>query len=301
VLDDRPSRREFLHTGGALVVVFSLAPRAVQAERASWPQMSISPDVVGSYIVIDASGKVTLYSGKVELGTGVLTALTQILAEELSVSLDSVATVQGDTALTPNQGPTYASLTVQDGGMQIRRAAATAREALLDLAARRLDVAKAELATRDGVVRPQSGDARISYAQLVDDQIFSIKLDPGAPLKNPRDYTIVGTAVRRLDIPAKVLGMFAYVQDFKLPGMLHARMIHPAAVGDRLRLGGRSLTRALDPSTVRFPRTWHGLLDSFKCLQGYLAKPFLGGAVSIEHSCLPVVLRSAEQSLLLRV
>ena len=94
---------------------------------------------------------VTLYSGKVDLGTGALTAITQIAAEELSVPFGRVTTIQGDTALTPNQGPTYASLSIQNGGVQIRRAAATAREALLDQAARKLGVAKAELVVRDGV------------------------------------------------------------------------------------------------------------------------------------------------------
>jgi CO/xanthine dehydrogenase Mo-binding subunit len=94
---------------------------------------------------------VTLYSGKVELGTGVLTAITQIAAEELSVPFARVTTIQGDTQLTPDQGPTYASLSIQNGGTQIRRAAATAREALLDQAAARLGVSKAELIARDGV------------------------------------------------------------------------------------------------------------------------------------------------------
>jgi nicotinate dehydrogenase subunit B len=234
MLDAQPSRRELLKIGGALVVTFALPPPGAHAQGASWPLRAVEPDEVGSYIVIGANGTVGLYSGKVELGTGSLTALTQMLAEELSVPLASVTTVQGDTALTPNQGPTYASLAVQDGGMQIRRAAATAREALLDLAARRLNVAKAELAVHDGVVRPRSGGTDISYAQLIGDQKFSIKVDPAAPLKDPRDYTIVGTSVPRLDIPAKVLGKFDYIHDFTLPGMLHARMVHPRAVGAKL-------------------------------------------------------------------
>jgi CO/xanthine dehydrogenase Mo-binding subunit len=234
MLDTRLSRRELLKTGGALVVTFTLAPLAVQAQGASWPLRGVEPDEVASYIVVGANGTVALYSGKVELGTGAFTALTQMLAEELSVPLESVTTVLGDTALTPNQGPTYASLTIQDGGMQIRRAAATVREALLDLAARRLNVAKAELAIHDGLVRPRSGGTEISYSQLVGDRRFSIKVDPAAPLKDPRDYTIVGTAVPRLDIPAKVLGKFDYIHDFTLPGMLHARMVHPTAAGARL-------------------------------------------------------------------
>src|SRR5215469_2086801 len=234
MLDHDTSRRQFLKTSGALIVTFTLAARGAQAQVPPWLQRSAAPDEVGSYIVIDANGMVTLYTGKVELGTGVITALTQILAEELSVPFASVTTVQGDTNLTPNQEPTWGSYTVQHGGMQIRRAAATAREKLLDLAAERLNAAKADLAIRDGVVSSRAGDAKISYAQLLDNQDFSIKIDPTAPLKNPKDYTIVGSSVPRLDIPPKIFGKFFYVQDLKLPGMLQARMLHPKAMGAKL-------------------------------------------------------------------
>ena len=127
--------------------------------------------------------------------------------------------IQGDTQLTPNQGPTYASLSIQDGGMQIRRAAATAREALLQRAADKLKVAKDALTARDGVVTSRSGGDKLA-----------MKIDPAAPLKDPKDYTIVGTSVPRLDIPGKIFGTFNFVQDHKLPGMLHARVVHPAGV-----------------------------------------------------------------------
>lgn len=163
-----------------------------------------------------------------------LTAIAQIAAEELSVLLDRVTIVQGDTALTPNQGPTYSSLTVQNGGMQIRRAAATAREALLDLAASRLGIAKDQLAVHAGTVSPRSGGPGLSYPQLLGDQSFTVKVDPAAPLKDPKDYSIVGTSVHRLDIPAKIMGAFSFVQDVRLPGMLHARTVHPVAVGATL-------------------------------------------------------------------
>ncbi len=177
---------------------------------------------------------VTLYSGKVELGTGALTAITQIAAEELSVPFARVTTIQGDTALTPNQGPTYASLSIQDGGMQIRRAAATARDALLDEAARKLGVAKAELVVRDGVVGVRDGSRSVSYVELVGNRQLTLKVNPTAPLKDPKDYTIVGKSVPRVDIPAKIFGTFDFVQDVKVPGMLHARVVHPAGVGSTL-------------------------------------------------------------------
>src|SRR5262245_51511254 len=208
MLDAQLSRRAFLKTGGALVVTFTFAPQAGRAQAARWPLKSVAADEVASYLAIDGNGMVTLYSGKVELGTGAFTALTQIAAEELSVPLDRVRTIQGDTALTPDQGPTYASLSIQVGGMQIRRAAATARETLFGLAAVRLKVAKDQLAVRAGVVSAKAGGEGLSYAQLVGNRTFTVKVDPAAPLKDPKDYTIVGTSVPRLDIPAKILGTF---------------------------------------------------------------------------------------------
>jgi CO/xanthine dehydrogenase Mo-binding subunit len=234
MLEAQLSRRAFLKTGGALVVTFTFAPQMARAQAAPWPVKSVVLDEVASYLAIDGNGMVTLYSGKVELGTGALTALTQIAAEELSVPLDRVTTVQGDTALTPDQGPTYASLSIQVGGMEIRRAAATARETLLELAARRLNVEKNQLVISAGVVGAKPGGEKLSYAQLIGDRTFTVKVDPSVPLRDPKDYTIVGTSVRRFDLPAKFFGTFTFVQDVKRPGMVHARVVHPAAVGAKL-------------------------------------------------------------------
>jgi nicotinate dehydrogenase subunit B len=228
------SRRALLAQGGALVVTFTVAPRPIHAEAARPADKTVAADEVAGFIAIDATGKVTIYSGKVELGTGAITAIAQIAAEELYVAFDRVTMIQGDTQLTPNQGPTYSSLSIQDGGMQIRRAAATAREALLQRAADNLKVAKDTLVVRDGVVTSQAGGKELSYAQLIGAQRLMMKFDPAAPLKDPKDYTIVGTSVPRLDIPPKILGTFNFVQDIKLPGMVHARVIHPAAIGATL-------------------------------------------------------------------
>ena len=232
MLDAPIARRALLQAGGALVVSFSFVPRVVDAQPGG--DKAVSADEVAGFIAVDAKGQVTLYSGKVELGTGAVTAITQIAAEELSVPFTRVRTIQGDTLLTPDQGPTYASLSIQNGGMQIRRAAATAREALLDQAAGRLGVAKAELVARDGAVAVRDGSRSVSYAELLGGRTFMLKLDPAAPLKDPKDYTIVGTAVPRLDIPDKIFGTFNFVHDVKLPSMLHARMVHPAGVKAKL-------------------------------------------------------------------
>ena len=228
-----------LRAGGTLAVGFALHLPGRGANDAAAKGgargRTVSPQDVDGFIVIDAQGRITLYSGKVELGTGVLTAMTQITAEELSVPFDRVTTVQGDTLLTPDQGPTYASLTVQQGGMQIRRAAATARAALIERAAQRLGVAKAALRVQDGRVIPVAGGGQgLSYAQLVAGRRLSLRVDPAVPLKDPRDYTVVGKPVPRLDVPDKIFGRFSFVHDVKVPGMLHARMVHPAAVGAQL-------------------------------------------------------------------
>jgi CO/xanthine dehydrogenase Mo-binding subunit len=226
------SRRDFLKTSGALVVTFPLAhPLAEAAGKAvAAPAKTVAADAVDGFVAIDAKGRVTVYSGKVDLGTGVSTALTQIAAEELYVPFERVSLVQGDTALTPDQGNTWGSLTIQAGGMQIRQACATAREALLGQAAQKLGVARGDLEVRDGVVSAKPGGRKVTWAQLVGGRNFEMKVDPKAPLKPPAQYTIVGKSINRLDIPAKVTGRFTYMHDFKRPGMLHARVVRPAAM-----------------------------------------------------------------------
>src|SRR5205823_12656800 len=141
-------RREFLQTSGALVVSYSVFPQLAHAALESVGPKSVAADRVDGFVAIDARGRVTIYSGKVDLGTGTDTALSQIAAEELGVPLSSVKLVTGDTLLTPDQGPTFGSLTIQNGGVQLRQACATAREALLDEAVSRLGTSRSTLAIK---------------------------------------------------------------------------------------------------------------------------------------------------------
>jgi len=231
----RASRRDVLKGGGALVVSFSLAAQLDQAlAQGAAPAKPLALTEVDSFLAIDAKGAVTLYSGKVDLGTGVSTALRQIVAEELDVPVARIELVQGDTALTPDQGTTWGSLSIQVGGVQIRNAAATARDALLDAAAKRLGVAKDQLAVADGVV--SGADKRVTYAELIGGQSFSLKLDPQKPAKakDPAAYKVVGKPLARVDIPDKITGRFTYMQDFRVPGMLHGRVVRPPAIGAKL-------------------------------------------------------------------
>jgi CO/xanthine dehydrogenase Mo-binding subunit len=233
---NRMTRRTFLQTGGAVVVAVVLGPgragrAAAQTVTDRFLGKTVAADAVDGFLAVHADGTVTLFSGKVDLGTGARAALRQMAAEELDVPLDRIAMVEGDTALTPDQGATAGSYGVARGGMQIRRAAATARRALLDRAAQRLGRPVSDLEVSDGVVRPKGGGLGVSYAELVGDQRMNLTVDPKAPLKDPGKFRVIGKPARRPDIPAKVTGRHVFVHDFSVPGMLHGRTIRPPAIG----------------------------------------------------------------------
>jgi CO/xanthine dehydrogenase Mo-binding subunit len=227
------SRRDAFLGSGALVVSFSLAGALDQA-AAQATAKPVALTEVDSFLAIDRNGKVTVYSGKVDLGTGVYTALLQIVADELDVPIDRIAMIQGDTLLTPDQGKTWGSITIQIGGMQLRQAAAAARNSLVDEAAKTLGMPAAQLAVADGVI--SGGGKKVTYAELIGSKSFSIKLDPKQPVKekDPKDYKVVGKPAARLDIPDKLTGKFIYMQDFRVPGMLHGRVVRPPAIGAKL-------------------------------------------------------------------
>ena len=149
--------------------------------------------------------------GKVDLGQGLQIAIPQIAAEELGIGLDKIRYVEGDTALTPDQGRTSGSNGIQRGGMQIRQAAATARKALIELAAKRLNMSPSDLIVADGMVSPAAGGTGATFADLLAGKQFDLKLDPEAPRKNPAYYTLVGKPLPRPDVPAKCTGSHVYV------------------------------------------------------------------------------------------
>ncbi len=246
------TRRAFLVRSGSIVIGFALlggksgralaqspGQRMSQAERASQAtgpgQTTADATQLDSWLSIDGNGDVTIFSGKVELGTGVRTALGQIAAEELELPFERIALIEGDTARTPDEGYTAGSQTIQVGGVNVRKAAATARQALINLAATQLDVPSDQLSLADGVISSIADPGRtVSYADLVGDQHFALPIDDNVVTKEPSLYTVVGQSVQRVDLPPKVTGGVAYVQDLRLPGMLHARVIHPSGVNARL-------------------------------------------------------------------
>lgn len=241
--EPRVSRRDLLKAGGVMVVAFSsfgsLEAIAAPATR------SLKPDALDSWIAISKNNIVTVYSGRIDMGTGIATGYAQIVADELYFPVERIRLVMGDTATTPNQGKTTASNGLNIGAQPIRVAAAQARAALVRLAGQKLGVPISEIETTDGAIHVKGSSQKgLSYGALIGDQTFDIALGvplkdtPWGPivagqvaLKSPRDYTVVGKSVPRIDVPAKVIGTHEFVHNVRVPGMLHGRVVRPPAFG----------------------------------------------------------------------
>lgn len=231
-------RRNFLKAGSGLIISFTLPTMAAiglaQPAPPTASPKDMRPGELDAWLRVGPDGRVTVYSGKVDLGTGARTALAQMVAEELDVEFGAVDMIMGDTLLTVDQGQTAGSQTISNGGGKLRQAAACARQALLGAAAQRLSVDAAQLSVSKGVVTAANGGSTITYGALVADRPLDVKLDPKVKLKDPASYTLVGKSIQRVDIPAKLTGQFTYMQDFRLPGMLHARVVRPPSFGAKL-------------------------------------------------------------------
>ena len=183
-----------------------------------------------TFIKITADGAVTAFNGHVDLGTGIRTALGQIVAEELDVSFARVVVVLGDTSRVPNQGATIASETIQITAVPLRKAAAQARHFLVARAAERLELRLEDLAIEDGLIRGKDNRS-VSYGELIAGETIRLELADDVPLKAVNAYTIVGQSVPRIDLPAKATGEPVYVHDVRVPGMLHGRVVRPPYAG----------------------------------------------------------------------
>jgi nicotinate dehydrogenase subunit B len=202
-----------------------------------------------TFIEITADGAVTAFNGHVDLGTGIRTALGQIVAEELDVSLARVAVVLGDTSRVPDQGATIASETIQVSAIPLRKAAAQARQFLLRRAAERLELPVQELSVEDGLVRGRDNRS-VSYGELIAGETLRLELSDDVPVKAVSSYSIVGQSLPRTDLPAKATGELVYVHDMRLPGMLHGRVVRPPYAGaDAGAFVGTSLI-AVDEASV---------------------------------------------------
>jgi CO/xanthine dehydrogenase Mo-binding subunit len=226
-------RRAFLKTGGALIVAFTVP--ALQAEEAKTPplpgSLKVEPYLDG-WIRIDASGLVRVMTGKAELGQGIKTALLQLAATELVLPPERITMVTADTMQTANEGYTSGSHSMQDSGTAIRHAAAQTRVILLQRAAEHFGVAADALQIADG--RISYGSASIAYGELVGDGLTHVQANPQSRFEGDGPTRMIGKSLPRIDLPGKVSGGMAYVQDLRLPGMVHARMVRPISPDARL-------------------------------------------------------------------
>jgi CO/xanthine dehydrogenase Mo-binding subunit len=235
------SRRGLLTAGGALVVAFTFARPAVTQEGGPGPK-PVAPGLPGSlkttpfldaWIRVDAEGRITVFTGKAELGQGIRTALIQVAAEELDVAPARLTLITADTGRTPNEGLTAGSHSMQDSGSAIRNAAANVRHLLAQAAAERWGVSPDAVATTgDGRLKASDGRT-LGYGALAAGLSLHVEARADAPLRHGAKRAI-GLDLPRIDIPAKVSGGQAYVQDLRLPGMLHARVVRGPSAGTRL-------------------------------------------------------------------
>jgi nicotinate dehydrogenase subunit B len=226
------NRREFSAGLGTLVLAFSLDPKLARAQE-RLPGSLQNNRKLDAWIRIGANGSATIFTGKVELGQGIVTALAQIAAEELELPLARIRMISGDTGQTPNEGQTAGSQSIENSGTALRMAAAEVRGMLIDLAAKRLAVAADQLNVSDGIVAASDG-RKVGYGELVAGLDLSREATAKTPPKPAASHKIVGKSIARFDIPAKVTGGAAYVQDLRLPGMLHGRVVRPPRYGSKL-------------------------------------------------------------------
>jgi nicotinate dehydrogenase subunit B len=239
------SRRAFLASSGALVVTLAAPVERAQAGlNGAATRPPLKGDQLSSYISIEPDGAVLAYYGKIDGGQGLGTSIAQMVAEEIDVPFERVRVVMGDSGLTLDMGGASAAIGVSHGGMVLRRTAAQARHLLVEMAANALGLPADALTVTDGVVHAVTDPAKkISYAELIGGRYFDSKIgwngktsnalavDVKVPLKTPDQFKVIGQSFRRRDLPGKVFGTLDMVNDLKVPGMLHARMIRPNVAG----------------------------------------------------------------------
>ncbi len=227
------SRRDFFQTAGALIVSFSAAGKLTGQTA------TVDPPVnrVDSWVAITADNQVKGYAGKCEFGQGFKTVQYQLFAEELGVAIESVQLTICDTAQCPDQGVSSGSQghPTQFGPSALRQALATAREALLGMAAQRLGAASGDLAVENGEVFVKADPSkRVAYGALIGGKRFDLTINPNAVPKHPSEYTVLGTSVARYDIPEKATGQYEFIQNVRVPGMLHGKVVRPPAIGAKV-------------------------------------------------------------------
>jgi nicotinate dehydrogenase subunit B len=229
------SRRDFGRAAAGLVFFFAMKPSALNAQpdNAQIPVDLQANKRLDAWLRIDPDGAVEVFTGKVELGQGNTTALAQIAADELDVAFERIRMLPADTAHSPNEAYTAGSASIEASGSALRYAAADARASLLETAAAKLDVPVDRLTVDDGTIRGPA-DRRVSYWELASEAILARDVRSHVSVKANSAFRVVGKSVPRIEIPAKVTGGEAFIQDMRLPGMLFGRVVRPPSYGAQL-------------------------------------------------------------------
>jgi nicotinate dehydrogenase subunit B len=264
------SRRDFAAGLGGITLAFTLAPRLAVAQQ-RLPGSLDNNRLLDAWIRIGTDGNAIVCTGKVELGQGIVTALAQIAAEELDLPLGRVQMISGDTEKTPNEGVTAGSQSIENSGTALRLAGAQVRAILLELAAKRLGADVAALSVTDGVVAAPDG-RKLSYAELAAAADLHREATAQTQPKPASAHRIVGKPIARRDIPAKVMGGAAFVQDLRLPGMLHGRIVRPPGYGAKLEGFDQARIKAVRDGTLV------GWIAEREMLQSRIARPLGDGA-----------------------
>jgi nicotinate dehydrogenase subunit B len=245
------TRRKFLkrmgQLGGGIMIygVIGVGPALARTPRQGFLGAGIPQDF-NAFMRFETDGRVTCLTGKIEMGQGPITSLPQMLAEELDVAFESVDIIMGDTDLCPWDAGTFGSLTTRHFGVFLREAAAEAKGVLKELAAEKLKIPLAQVATKDGAAYDKSRPGRkISYAMLTGGKLIERRLDKLPPLKPVSEFTEIGKSRLRSDALAKVTGQAKYSADIRLEGMLYAKILRPPAHGAKLKAVDVSAARAL--------------------------------------------------------
>jgi CO/xanthine dehydrogenase Mo-binding subunit len=303
--NSKVSRRNFMKGSAALVVGFGATGLIARfglspSESAAQGINGAPSNQLDSWIAIAADGKVTAYTGKCELGHGLHTAQTQLIAEELSVPFERVSLLQCDTGVTPDQGTTSGAQSHPTNFNQanLALAGATAREVLIQRASERLNIPTQQLVVREGIVMSRTdASKRVTYGELIAGAKFGTALNTNAARKPQSEWTILGKPIRRPEIPAMVTGQFEYVHNVRVPGMLHGQVVRPPTVGATLELVDESSVRGM-PGLVKVvikrnfvgvvaEKPWQAMLAAAK-----LSVSWSRGPVLPQHSSFHDTLRT---------
>jgi Aerobic-type carbon monoxide dehydrogenase, large subunit CoxL/CutL homologs len=255
------SRRRFAQAAGIVIATFALSPHSAIGQTAANLPFSLRNNrKLEGWIRLEPDETVVIFTGKAELGQGILTALAQIAAEELDVGFGKIRMISADTSRGPDEQYTFGSQSIEQSGSAIRAACAEARAILLAAAARTFGVQDSNLKVVDGTVASPDGK-RATYWQIASAEPDLLKREVTAAVapKRPADYQVVGKSMGRVDLPAKLSGLAAYVQDMRLPGMVFARVLRPPRYDAKL-LAVAKVRRAPSPDSSRwfageFPRS----------------------------------------------